>query len=62
MAEVPLAAREAQLLALLGALPVDAALAELEAACTSEERERLPAQTHGWLLRSVQLGLWSGIR
>jgi len=57
----PLAPREAELLELLGRAPVAAALAELEARCSAEERLQLPGQAQAWLGRSVQLGVWVGV-
>jgi hypothetical protein len=57
---MPLAKREAQLLALLAKHPVGQALAELEAACTDAERADLPAHVQNWLARSVDLGCWCG--
>jgi hypothetical protein len=58
---LPLEAREAQLLTLLGQHAVGDALARLEAACPDDERPALPARTHAWLARSVELGVWSGL-
>ncbi|MFO0614665.1 MAG: DNA-binding domain-containing protein [Polyangiaceae bacterium] len=60
--EIPLEAREAELLRLLEAHPVRDAVALLERACPSEEREGLPARMQGWLAASVQRGWWSGMR
>jgi hypothetical protein len=61
LVHLPLEAREAQLLTLLGQHAVGDALARLEAACPDDERPALPARTHAWLARSVELGLWSGL-
>jgi hypothetical protein len=52
---------EAELLRLLGLLPVGAAIAELEARSTPDERSILPGRVQRWLARSVQLGVWSGL-
>ncbi len=61
-AEIPLEAREADLLRLLDAHPVREALGLLEHACPVDERAGLPAKTQVWLGRSVQRGWWSGMR
>ncbi len=60
--EIPLEAREAELLRLLAEHPVRAALGLLERACTESERATLPAKTQNWLARSVMRGFWMGRR
>jgi len=60
--QIPLEAREAELLGLLGAFSIRDALARLEGACSPEERAALPAKTGTWLAQSVERGFWSGIR
>ena len=60
--EIPLEAREAELLRLLEAHSVREALGILERACPLDERAALPAKTELWLARSVQRGWWSGMR
>ena len=59
--ELALEAREAHLFALLREHSLGVALARLEAACPSEEREQLPTRAREWLARSVRLGFWSGV-
>jgi hypothetical protein len=61
-AEIPLEAREAELLALLREHAVRDALGRLEAACSPEERAALPTKTRTWLARAVQRGFWAGLR
>ncbi len=56
-----LEAREAKLLKFLQHRPVGVALAQLEAECSREELEDLPARTRAWLARSVKLGVWTGV-
>lgn len=58
---VPLEPREAELFALLDALPLGEALARVEASCSDDERRGLPERARGWLARSVQLGFFSGL-
>ncbi len=60
LGHLPLEAREAELLDLLGRHTVRDALARLEAACPAEERGELPVKTQAWLARSVTLGFWAG--
>jgi len=57
----PLEPREAELLLLLQKHAVRDALAQLELACSARERATLPASTRGWLARSVERGMWSGL-
>lgn len=59
--QLPLEAREAELFRLLGRHRVQDALARLEAACSDEERDGLPAHAQRWLARSVELDFWVGI-
>ncbi|HXX68303.1 MAG TPA: DNA-binding domain-containing protein [Polyangiaceae bacterium] len=61
VATLPLEAREAELLTLLGRLSIRSALARLEQACTLEERAHLPQRTRAWLARSVAAGFWSAV-
>lgn len=61
-AEIPLEAREAELLALLETHPVREALALVERSAEPDERAELPAKTQRWLALSVQRGWWSGMR
>jgi hypothetical protein len=58
----PLEAGEAELLTLLQREPLERALAVLEAATPEAERALLPARTQAWLARSVQRGIWRGLR
>jgi hypothetical protein len=60
--EMPLEAREAELLRLLRGHPVRDAVAILERACPPEDRAELPSKTRAWLARSVQHGWWTGMR
>jgi hypothetical protein len=60
IALLPLEPREAELLSLLCELPLNAALARLEASCSPEERTELPEKAQAWLARSVRLGVWAG--
>lgn len=61
-AHVPLAAREAELVALLGQHSVGEALGRLENSCPVEERGNLPEQVRAWLARSLELGFWCSLR
>lgn len=53
---------EAQLFRLLGEHRVDEALARLEACASPNDREALPNRARFWLMRSVELGFWSGLQ
>ncbi len=57
--QVPLEAREAELLASLQTRTVRDALGVLEDSCSMEERATLPAKTRAWLARSVTLEFFS---
>lgn len=59
---VPLEADEHELLCLLGEHSVGQALAHLESSRPVPERNDLPERARRWLARSVDLGLWSGLR
>jgi hypothetical protein len=59
---IPLEAREAELMALLGQHSVAEALGCLEGSCPAEERAHLPDKVHAWLARSIQLGFWCSLR
>ena len=59
--QILLEPREGALLQALGRGTVRTALAELEAMCSTEEREGLPARARQWLARSVERGMWSGL-
>lgn len=59
---VALDAPEAELLRLVQRYPLQQALGMLEAAAPDGERATLPARAQGWLARSVQLGVWAGLR
>jgi hypothetical protein len=61
-AHIPLEAREAELLALLGGHSVTDALGRLESACPADERANLPEQVRAWLARSIELGFWSSLQ
>jgi hypothetical protein len=61
-AHIPLEAREAELLALLGQHSVADALGRIESSCPAEERANLPEQVHAWLARSIELGFWCSLR
>jgi hypothetical protein len=61
-AHIPLEAREAELLTLLGQHAVGEALEHLESSCPVEERANLPEQVRAWLARSIQLGFWCALR
>ena len=61
-AHIPLEAREAELLALLGQHSVADALGRLESSCSGEERANLPEQVRAWLARSIELGFWCSLR
>jgi hypothetical protein len=60
-ARIPLEAREAELLTLLGRHSVGDALGRLESSCPAEERAELPEQVRAWLARSIELGFWSSL-
>ena len=59
---IPLEAREAELIALLGRHAVADALGRLESSCPAEERADLPEQVRTWLARSIELGFWCSLR
>lgn len=59
--QLALEPREAELFLLLHRCTVRDALAQLEAACSPDERAALPMQAQRWLARSVERGLWSGL-
>jgi len=61
-ARIPLEAREAELLALLGRHSVAEALGRIESSCPAEERANLPDQVRAWLARSIELGFWCSLR
>jgi hypothetical protein len=61
-ARIPIEAREAELLTLLGRHSVGDALGRLESACPAEERAELPDQVRAWLTRSIELGFWYSLR
>jgi hypothetical protein len=61
-AHIPLAAREAELITLLGRHSVGDALGLLESSCVAEERANLPEQVRAWLARSIDLGFWCALR
>jgi hypothetical protein len=61
IARFPLEAREAELLELLAGHALSDALAQLESACSDDERAALPEQTRAWLARSVERGDWAGL-
>ena len=61
-ARIPIEAREAELLALLGRHSVGDALARLESSCPAEERSDLPDQVRAWLARSIEFGFWCSLR
>jgi hypothetical protein len=58
----PLEAEEHELLCLLGEHSVGQALAELESSCPEPERRDLPERARRCLSRSVELGVFSGLR
>lgn len=60
-AQIPLEAREAELLQLLGEHPLPEALAMLEGRCDERELYDLPARAQAWLARSVELEFWVGV-
>jgi hypothetical protein len=59
---IALDAPEAELLRLVQQYPLPQALGRLEAAAPDGERATLPVRAQGWLARSVQLGVWAGLR
>jgi Putative DNA-binding domain len=61
-ARIPIEAREAELLTLMGRHSVGDALARLESSCPAEERSDLPDQVRAWLARSIELGFWCSFR
>jgi hypothetical protein len=61
-ARIPLEAREAELITLLGQHSVADALGRLESSCPAEEKSKLPDQVRAWLARSFQLGFWCALR
>jgi hypothetical protein len=61
-ARIPIEAREAELLTLLGRHSVGDALGRLESSCPAEERADLPDQVRAWLARSIELGFWCSLR
>ena len=61
-AHIPLAPREAELIALLGQHSVADALGRLESSCPAEERANLPEQVRAWLARSIEIGFWCSLR
>jgi len=61
-AHIPLASREAELIALLGRHSVSDALGRLDSSCPAEERANLPEQVRAWLARSIDLGFWCSLR
>jgi hypothetical protein len=60
--QTTLESREGELLELLHRHTVRDALAYLESNCPEEERAMLPTRAQPWLARSVQRGLWAGVR
>ncbi len=62
IAHIPLEAREAELIMLLGKHAVGEALERLESSCPVQERGNLPEQVRVWLARSIQLGFWCTLR
>ena len=61
-ARIPLEAREAELIALLGQYTVGDALGRLESCCPAEELADLPDRVRVWLARSIELGFWCSLR
>ena len=61
-ASIPLEAREAELIALLGRYSVGDALGRLESSCPAEERSNLPGRVCAWLARSIEHGFWCSLR
>lgn len=59
--QLALDAREGELFCLLRDHSVAEALAQLERACSDEERAALPARARAWLARSVELEFWAGL-
>lgn len=59
--QLPLEAREGELLSLLASHTLRDALALLESRCGEGARSTLPAQAQRWLAKSVERGLWSGL-
>lgn len=50
---------QARLLELVGQLPLEEALGQLEAECEPAERAALPGQVQRWLQQGLELGLWA---
>lgn len=59
--QMPLDAREAELLRALVKNTVRDALALVEASCSDEERAKLPENARAWLAKSVANGFWIGL-
>ena len=59
---IALDAPEAELFRLVQRYPLPQALGMLEAAVPDNERASLPGRAQGWFARSVQLGVWAGLR
>ena len=58
---LPLEPLENRLFTLLREHRVDTALAELEETCAATDRASLPQRARLWLMRSVELGFWTGL-